>query len=251
MSTPRRIDTHAELLAATGGDAFVRYDLPDPLDHPAYQLGDAVATLRFTHTRRLGLLVMGPPRGAAALVGALVGDGTLDPGVLVHVTVTRGSLEAVGAHLPGTVRSDWEWMYAVSPPPVIAAEERLEPLVEGDREQLDAFLALHNSRTDARPFQTPDQHWVAVRGLAGDLVACGVREPGVSGYPVLSGITVRPDHRGEGLGLAVTAYLTRAAIAERGVSVLGLYSDNDVARRLYHGLGYGGDHLWSSHRPHG
>lgn len=74
----------------------------------------------------------------------------------------------------------------------------------------------------------------------------GVREPGISGYPVLAGITVHPSYRGSGLGLAVTAYLTRAAIAERGVSVLGMYSDNDRARRVYHGLGYGGDHLWSS-----
>jgi predicted GNAT family acetyltransferase len=32
------------------------------------------------------------------------------------------------------------------------------------------------------------------------------------------------------------------------VCTLGLYSHNDVARRVYHGLGYGGDHLWSSRR---
>jgi ribosomal protein S18 acetylase RimI-like enzyme len=250
VSTVRRLDSHAALLEATRGDAFVRFDLPDPLDHPAYQLGSAVATLRHTHTRALGLLVMGPPGDAGALVGALVAEGVVAPS-LTRVTATRGSLDAVAAHLVVGVRNDWEWMCTQAAPPVIAGEERLVALAERDRAELDAFLAVHNDRTDARPFQGPGQHWVAVRGRAGELVACGVREPGVSGYPVLAGITVHPDHRGSGLGLAVTARLTRDAVAEQGVSVLGLYSDNAVARRLYHGLGYGEDHLWSSHRPHG
>ena len=66
--------------------------------------------------------------------------------------------------------------------------------------------------------------------------------------PTLSGITVRPSQRGRGLGLAVTAHLTRAAVRASGVCTLGMYSDNDVARRVYHGLGYTGDHLWSSRR---
>jgi GNAT superfamily N-acetyltransferase len=250
VSSLRRLDSHAGLVEATGGDPFVRYDLPDPLDHPAYALGDAVATLRRTHTRRVGLLVMGPAHDAGALVRAMVAEGLVAP-TLAHVTVTRGSLDAVAAHLPVGPGNDWEWMYAATPPPVVAGEERLVPLTEDDREQLEGFLAAHNDRTDARPFRTPDQHWVAVHDDRGHLLACGVREPSVSGYPALAGITVHPANRGSGLGLAVTAYLTRAAIAERGVSVLGLYSDNDVARRLYHGLGYGGDHLWSSHRPHG
>jgi ribosomal protein S18 acetylase RimI-like enzyme len=250
VSTPTRIESHSELLQVTGGDAFVRYDLPDPLEHPAFALGGAVATLRYTHTRRLGLLVMGPPQEAGELVAALVGDQLL-PADLAHVTATRGSLEAAAAHLPAGRRSDWEWMYAASPPPVVAGESALVPLSSDHREELDAFLAEHNARTDARPFQSAGQHWVGMRDATGSLVACGVREPGNSGYPVLSGITVDPARRGTGLGLAVTAYLTRAAIAERGVSLLGLYSDNAVARRLYQGLGYGGDHLWSSYRPHG
>ena len=50
------------------------------------------------------------------------------------------------------------------------------------------------------------------------------------------------------LGLAVSAHLTREAIADEGVCTLGMYSDNAVARRVYHGLGYTGDHLWSSRR---
>jgi predicted GNAT family acetyltransferase len=46
----------------------------------------------------------------------------------------------------------------------------------------------------------------------------------------------------------VTAALTRAAVAEAGVCTLSMYSHNDVARRLYTGLGYGRTHAWSSRR---
>jgi predicted GNAT family acetyltransferase len=75
-----------------------------------------------------------------------------------------------------------------------------------------------------------------------------MRETNVAGHPLLAGITVHPSARATGLGLAVTAALARAAIADSGVCTLGMYSDNDVARRVYHGLGFSGDHLWSSRR---
>ncbi|HET6666457.1 MAG TPA: GNAT family N-acetyltransferase, partial [Intrasporangium sp.] len=105
-----------------------------------------------------------------------------------------------------------------------------------------------NAHTDARPFETPEQRWVGVRDADGTLVACGVRERTLAGTPILEGITVRADQRGTGLGLAVTTRLTREAVRSDGVCTLGMYSDNDVARRLYHGLGYGEDHVWSSRR---
>ena len=112
-------------------------------------------------------------------------------------------------------------------------------LDEADLPEIRGLLDVANPRTDARPFELPDQQWVGARDESGRLVACGVREPNVAGWPALSGITVHPDERGTGLGLAVTAYLTREAVRERGVCTLGMYSDNDVARRVYHGLGYG------------
>jgi hypothetical protein len=38
----RRLATHDELLAAAGGSPFIRYDIPAPLEHPAWTLGSAV-----------------------------------------------------------------------------------------------------------------------------------------------------------------------------------------------------------------
>lgn len=245
--TLRRLATHADLLAATHGSPFIRYDIPEPLEHPAWALREAVALPRQTHTRRLGLLVLGPPFDAGELVGAMAAEG-LHPPDLTGVTVQRGSLEAVAARLPVADGNEWEWMCAATAPPRTAAEDVVVPLSEEDLADVSALLAKANPRTDARPFEYPGQVWVGVRDHAGRLLACGVRETNNAGYPILLGITVSPDHRGTGLGLAVTAHLTRAAVLEAGVCTLGMYSDNDVARSVYHGLGYSGDHRWSSRR---
>jgi ribosomal protein S18 acetylase RimI-like enzyme len=245
--TLRQITSHTDILEATHHSAFIRYDIPAPLEGTGHALGDAVALPRRTHTRRLRLLLMGPTGDVGQLVAAMLADGLVPPD-LRAVTVPRGALDAVAAHLPLADGNEWEWMYAARAPSVVPAESRLVLLGEADLPEIRGLLDVANPRTDARPFEFPDQQWVGARDESGRLVACGVREPNVAGWPALSGISVHPDERGTGLGLAVTAYLTREAVRERGICTLGMYSDNDVARRVYHGLGYGGDHLWSSRR---
>jgi ribosomal protein S18 acetylase RimI-like enzyme len=244
--TLRHITSHTELLDASAGSAFVRYDIPSPLTETAYAVDGAVALPRLTHVRRRVLLVMGAPEPVDRLMAQVVAGG-LHTG-MTAVTVTRESLAAVAAHLPLTDGNDWEWMCTSSAPSVVSAEARLEPLSRDALGDIRTLLEEANPGTDARPFESPDQQWVGARDDVGRLVACGVREPAVSGWPILSGITVHPDARGTGLGLAVTAHLTRSAVADRGVCTLGMYSHNDVARRVYLGLGYRDVHAWSSRR---
>lgn len=243
--TLRRLESHAEVLAASGGSPFVRYDLPTRLAGPGFELEGAVAVVRRTHTGRLGLLCLGTVEGLTALVPQALeaGLGNLP---LRGFTTQRGTLEAVGPSFPPGPVSEWEWMYAVQPPPVVPAESHLVAVAEDSLPDVAALLALANPRTDAVPTAGADQTWVGARDDGGRLVACGVLEPNRAGYPILSGITVHPSHRGGGLGLAITAYLTRRAVAAAGVCTLSLYSDNDVARRVYAGLGYGEVHAWSS-----
>ncbi len=243
----QQISTHADLVAFSGGSEFLRWDIPSPLAGPAHHLGAAFALPRQTHTRRNGLLVMGPPDDVELLVAAMLAAGVL-PDPLGSVTVQRGSLPAVARHLPITQGNEWEWLCATRAPARVAGEERLESLAPADETAIQELLALANPRTEARPFEHPDQRWVGVRADDGTLVACGVREPNVAGHAHLSGITVHPAERGTGLGLAVTARLTRDAVDDDGVCTLGMYSDNDVARRVYTGLGYGHTHAWSSRR---
>jgi predicted GNAT family acetyltransferase len=88
--------------------------------------------------------------------------------------------------------------------------------------------------------------WFGVRDVD-RLVACAAVEEDRPGVPGLASIATDPQYRGRGLGGAVTAGATRWAF-ERGheVVTLGMYSDNAVARRMYHRLGFSGDHRWSS-----
>jgi hypothetical protein len=243
----RLVRSHEEALAASGGSAFVRYDVPAPLEGHGFALGRALALPRRTHTRRLGLLVLGPPADVEPLVAAILERGLLDPEVR-SVTVQRGSLDAVARHVRLQEGNEWEWLCTTTPPPQVPAEPRLVRLSSDHQPEIDALLAAANPGTDARPFAHPGQHWVGVRDDRGRLVACGVRERSLAGHPILSGITVDPTQRGLGLGLAVTAHLTRGAVADDSVCTLGMYSHNAVARRLYLGLGYGQVHEWSSRR---
>ena len=243
----RLVRTHEEAVAASGGSAFVRYDVPSTLEGVGFALGRALALPRRTHTRRLGLLVLGPAAEVDTLVAEVLRAELLDPEIR-SVTAQRGSLEAVAHHIELTDGNEWEWLCTTAPPPGVAAEPGLVHLDEGDVADIAGLLAHANPGTDARPFEHPGQQWVGVRDDGGRLVACGVREPSLAGHPILSGITVDPSQRGRGLGLAVTARLTREAVLEAGVCTLGMYSHNAVARRLYLGLGYGDVHEWSSRR---
>jgi len=64
----RLLRTHEAALEASGGSAFVRYDVPSPLEGDGFALGRALALPRRTRTRRLGLLVLGPPEDVDPLV---------------------------------------------------------------------------------------------------------------------------------------------------------------------------------------
>jgi len=87
--------------------------------------------------------------------------------------------------------------------------------------------------------------WAGVR-RSGRLLGAGALCSAPSGTPHLRAIVTHPDHRGTGLGAAVTAFLTREGLRDSPVVTLGMYSDNDAARRLYHRLGYTTSHRWLS-----
>ncbi len=92
--------------------------------------------------------------------------------------------------------------------------------------------------------------WRSEGGLrTGRLLACAAHTEHAPDVPHLASIATQPDARGHGFGAAVTAWLTRTLLAEgHEVVTLGMYADNDVARRLYHRLGYRSDHAFTSGR---
>jgi ribosomal protein S18 acetylase RimI-like enzyme len=198
---------------------------------------------------RLVLFGRGEPTGVVALLRERVGDRTTgpgDPGAAGWMSVPRGTV------VPGEVVralglepfSTWDWLLAEVGPAPVAGEDavvRLDPAREAAA--IRDCLAEANENTTADPTGPHEAAWVGVRGEDGRLLGVfgaqtrGGAADGFSWH--LHGLAVRPALRGRGLGAALTAVLTRAGFEAGAQWVsLGMYADNDVARRIYHRLGY-------------
>lgn len=237
----------AGLLDASGGHPAIRYDTGRALIDPAFVChgpdGVALGYRRRSSSGVLGLSFLGSAAGIAALLEHDLARHTLTGERPRHVSAPPGAFEAVAARLPVTpTGNDWEWMWTTDPPAVPAGGYVV--LDESWRAGLVAFLADHNPRTHGAPFERPEQTWVAVLDEDGALLATGCSEPSAAGVPLLSGIATAASARGRGLGGAVTAYLTADAVHRAGVCTLGLYADNDAARRIYQRLGYRSGAMW-------
>lgn len=89
--------------------------------------------------------------------------------------------------------------------------------------------------------------WVGIRDDEGALIACAAHTERVRGVPHLASIATHPQWRGRGLGSAITGGMTRRLLAEGApVVTLGMYADNDVARRMYERLGFRCEHRFTS-----
>ncbi|XVX21792.1 GNAT family N-acetyltransferase [Actinomycetota bacterium] len=272
----RFLTTRDEVLAATSDDPFVGLSLPDGDDVRAAALGPAVALECGYDDDGGWLWVLSPdPDSTTRLLGALIADTDwLAPSrcdsPFGELSVPRHSAESAWVLLrDNSIRIDapaeWEWMHTRTAPPPQPGESDLVELSESDRDRIIAFLSEHSPRTFARPFEHPGQLWLAalaaapeaapeaapVRADSADpnptgLVAIGCADHTLHGIRRLEGIATRPDRRGQGLGAAITAALTRRGLDERGACVLEMFSDNDIARRVYHRLGYTTDHEWTT-----
>lgn len=248
--TTRRATCHADLLTAVGGDPFVRYEIPADLPAPAFVSGSSAVMVRTTHSGRPGLAAIGDPTEVAGMFADLSEDDTMAG---IHsVTLPRNGFDVIARQLPLTDRGgEWEWLWTDTRPPAPAAESLLVELDDSfDAEELTALYARGNPTAESEPGTGRTELWFGIRGPGHAIVAAGALHRTAAGAGHLTGIVVDPAHRGQGLGAAVTAGLTRAAIERpgpvRGVSTLGMYSDNDSARRLYRRLGYRTAHAFSS-----
>jgi len=247
----RRLSTQAELLEATGRHPVAALDVGAGFRGPAYAAGSPPSTT-VAFSRRSDHGVPG-----SAVLGTAGGLATLldDPEVRTwvtghgkrHLSVPRGSIGVVAERLElGTRGGDWDWLWTRDAPPAVRGEEYVRPLDIATRDEVVRFLDANSPRTHGQPFARPDQHWVGVHGPEGRLVAVGCSEPSEGGTPTLAGIAVSTDRRGEGWGAAVTAHLTRLAVEASGACALGMFADNDAARRLYHRLGFRTGMEWTS-----
>jgi ribosomal protein S18 acetylase RimI-like enzyme len=227
-----------------GVAAWLRWGVaaPDPGCAWHDAASGVVALVRHRRAYGTGLVVVDPagdPRHVDAVVDVVRHVGGASGADFV--TVERGPwARALAGALEGlSAPAEWDWMWTTTAPPAVPAESRVVPLGAEDHAAIAALLAAASPRHSAEPGETAVRGWLGVRGPDGGLLACGADYEAVPGVPLLASIAVAAAARGQGLGAAVTARLTRDALGAGAAAVtIDLYADNPAARRLYERLGY-------------
>ncbi len=251
MSPVRPVESLELLLRLTDGHPVVRLDVGRGFRAPGWGVDTgrarAVAFPRRSDHGVPGAATLGDATGLDMLWSDARVRAWFRAGGFRHLSAPREHQPVVARHLElGDRGGDWDWMWTTWQPPTVPGEGLVAALDERQREELTDFLARHSPRTHGQPFARPGQLWVGVRDRSGALLACGASEPSEAGTPTLAGIAVHAEHRRLGLGAAVTAALARRAVATAGACALGMFADNDAARRVYARLGFRTGAHWRS-----
>ncbi len=227
-----------DLVAARPDDRFLRYDVSPRRVERTLVRGRAVAwtsTHPFRGVRWLTAVGddAGPAASAAAeLIGAVGAEG-LD----IHgITVPTQAEARLAPPLRSPAPERWSWWWTEQAPARRAGEAAVVLLDPADP-RIPALLR-HSASASAEPGDPKIRRWVGIV-VADDLVACACHTEHQPGVPHLASVVTRPDHRGLGLAGDLCAWLTRTALDEGAPVVsLGMYADNEAARKVYRGLGF-------------
>ena len=234
-----RLESAAEVLLATGHDAFARGSLRRALVRGWLADGAAAWIGIDAEERTPYLSALGAPPAVAALLTELLPH--LPP--QQRVTVPRGT----PAHLPAWVGldgTDWDFRWLPAAPAVQPGERLVAP--EADETALKTLLTAASPTASAEPGDDKVRRWFGIRD-ADVLLACAADTSSATGVGHLSSIAVDPAARGRGLGKAVTAALSRRLFEEGcDVVTLGMYADNAAGRAMYDALGFRDEHRFTS-----
>ncbi|MEU8423812.1 GNAT family N-acetyltransferase [Micromonospora sp. NPDC048835] len=221
------------ILGAVGRHPFARHALGRPVPVRGYRRDGAVLWLVAPEHGPAGCAI-GPAEAVLEICVALAADGVLQPGQRLHLP--RHDRALLAGRLAVAEHSDWDFHWTDTSPPTQPDERSVVRLTDADQPALAALVEESFPSSTSRPGDPRVVDWYGVRD--GDrLVACGAdRSQGDIGF--LAGLTVAPDHRGRGLGAALTAGMTRALLSRNGMVGLGVYTHNVGAARLYRRLGF-------------
>ncbi len=220
----------AEVLVATDHDPYVRGRLAGA-DVQGWAGHDAVAW-RFPRRAQHPpyLMTTGEPHAVALLLEALLPE--LHDGH--EVNLPRGTRALLPAWVGLEVHADWDFRWTTTPPALQPGEDAVRRATDSEAA---ALLAVANPEAAAQPGDPRVRCWVGIDGPDG-LVACAADTTEATGVGHLSSIATHPEARGQGLGAAVTAALTRELLAgECDVVTLGMYASNVAGKALYDHLG--------------
>lgn len=234
-----------ELLARRPADVYLHAEIaPGRTDLPAWASDDAVCFLGQRQPGRPRLVGLGEPAALARLV-----TGVLDalPTPPPAFTMERAAYGLLPPRLHGGETDDWDFQYIAVPPPDTPGEQSVGWL-DGAAADITELLVAASPRHDVKPGEPQVRRWAGLRGPDGTLLACAADTRRVSTMTaLLASIATAPAARRQGFGAAVTAWLTRRILAEGDpVCTLGLYADNEPAKRLYRRLGYQHGHHFTS-----
>lgn len=199
---------------------------------------DAAVALVSEGRRGMTVTALGAPAAAARLLG----DALAAYGNAVRMSVPRGTLPILAATDPDVAQrvdagDDWDWFLTDAPPPVQPGEQ--DVVLVRDDDAVATLLAHASPRASVAAGAPSVDRWFGVSDHEAGLVAVAANAPMKPPVPHLASVTTHPDHRGRGLGRAVSAALTRALMTEGApVVTLGMYADNDRARAVYTHLGF-------------
>lgn len=231
----------AEVLVATDHDVFARVSLRRPVTQGWHGGGATIWWGVDQHDHSSHVSALGPPADVGRLLGELLHE--LPP--RQRVTLPRGT----GAQLPAWVGfdgTDWDFRWLAQAPEQQPGEERVQQV--DDQAAIAALLQASSPTASALPGDGDVHRWVGVAGGNG-LLACAADTSTSPSVGHLKSIAVHPDARGQGLGKAVTARLSRDLFAQGcDVVSLGMYATNTAGRALYDALGFHDDHRVTSGR---
>ncbi|RNF99042.1 GNAT family N-acetyltransferase [Streptomyces botrytidirepellens] len=232
---PRTTDLFDQGLELRPGSALLRFGAARqrPADRFSWS-GDGAAA--WLDDVRGHVWTVGGPEPAAGLV---LRAAQRRPEKVREFTGPRGTEALVARHLPVNDIVEWVFRWTLEEPPVQRGEERVVVLDESHHDELLDFLGEHSPAYSTGPGSADVSLWCGIRGDDGRLVACGAMSSlRDSGAPLMASVATDAAQRGQGLGAALTSWLTRYAVRRHGFCTLWQLADNAPAERLYTRLGY-------------